>query len=143
MPAHYSDSCGRERHEDSTELTLAIQALLRFATVRQTECAIAVSTKDRIGTGTEFEKLVGRETATRLSSGSEVVLKGVRMRLLVKRGRAENFGSGPVLALYMDPTELKEYFEEGRITDLIFVPWTLKDKERFLSVFVGARPLTS
>jgi hypothetical protein len=46
-----------------------------------------------------------------------------------------------VLALYLDPTEFKDYFEEGRVTDLIFVPWTPQDKERFLRRFADAQPL--
>jgi hypothetical protein len=64
------------------------------------------------------------------------------MSLLTERGRSTAFGRGPVLALYVSDLEmLRTYVEEGRITDIIFVPWTPQNKAQFLSNFPGARPL--
>jgi hypothetical protein len=141
IPTYYSDSRGRDRSADPAALVLAVETLIRLATDRQTECAILVSTKGKVGRGTEFEKVVGQEIARRLIRGEDATLKGTRMRLLTRRGQSGNFDRGPVLALYLDPTEFKDYFEEGRVTDLIFVPWTPQDKERFLRRFADAQPL--
>lgn len=135
IPTYYSDTRGRDRSANSAALVLAVETLIGLATERQTECAILVSAKDKVGGGTEFEKVVGSEIAKRLISGEEATLKGARIRLVTKRRQSGNFTSGPVLALYVDPTEFNDYFEEGRITDLIFVPWTPQDKEHFPSSF--------
>ncbi|MFZ0817148.1 MAG: hypothetical protein WAM78_16625, partial [Candidatus Sulfotelmatobacter sp.] len=119
----------------------ALDALLRLATNRQSKCAIAVSRKAAVGSATEFERSVGREFANGLREGDDVALDGIRMVLLTKNHQSRDFDCGPVLALYVDPTVFGDYFEEGRITDLIFVPWLPKHKERFLSDFANARPL--
>src|SRR5258707_11314586 len=105
IPTYYSDSRGRDRSTDSAALVLAVETLIRLATDRQTECAILVSTKDKVGRGTEFEKVVGQEIARRLIRGEDATLKGTKMRLLTKRRQSGNFDRGPVLALYVDPTE--------------------------------------
>src|SRR5712692_7280550 len=75
MPTYYSDSRGRDRSADSVALVLAVETLIRIATDRQTECAILVSTKNKVGRGTEFEKVVGQEIARRLIRDEGAILK--------------------------------------------------------------------
>ena len=128
IPIYYTVSHGPDRQA----LNVAFQQLMSLAANRTRECAVAVGTMQVIGRCSEFEKLVGQAVAEALRRGS-LQVNGIRVKLITRRLRRDDFGSGPILALYLQPRDLEKYFEEGRITDLIYVPWLEADMKCFPS----------
>ncbi len=137
IPIYYTPCHGA----NSDALKIALQKLISIATERTRECAVAVAVKKVVGAHSVFEKVVGADATEALRRG-RLELNNVRVRLITKRLKRDDFGRGPVLALYMNPSALELYVEEGRITDLIYLPWTEADMNDFASRFPAAHALT-
>ena len=133
IPTHYTRSHGPDRKA----LKVALAKLLSLAEERTRECAIAVSRMQVIGHGSEMERLLGKDATNNLRNGT-LVLGNVNLRLITRKLKRDDFGSGPVLALYLAPNALETYFQEDRITELIYVPWKEEDMKQFLSDFPAA-----
>ena len=127
LQEYYTDSHGA----DLDAHRRALSVLLDLASKHQRECAIAVGIRTVIGPKSALDNVLPEGAARSLSRGA-VQLNEIMVHLITKRITPTKFGRGPVLALYVDPKHLGSFFEEGRITELIYVPWTDAQRERFL-----------
>ena len=136
IPSYYTRSHGA----DVDALRRALGVLVGFAEEQRRECAIAVGVKSIIRPGSALDSALPAGAAVSLSRGA-VQLNAVTVHLITKRITPREFRHGPILALYLDSKYLEPLFDEGRVTALIYVPWTVQQCARFISAKPGAKPI--